>query len=176
MAAMTTEPFESSNLSPLFFTATCFCAAPSSDFSNDRFRLPQRDAVLRALRPGQRGLDAGEVQFQLVGVDRVGRGVGAEDALRLRVGLDQAHARSALAAREAQIRKCFRIDGEEAHGGAVLGRHVGDRRAVRQAQAGKAGAVELDELSDDAFLAQHFRDGQHQVGGGRALRAGGRAA
>ena len=31
------------------------------------------------------------------------------------------------------------------------------------------GAVELDELADHALLAQHLRDGQHQVGRGRAL-------
>ena len=34
---------------------------------------------------------------------------------------------------------------------------------------GDAGAVELDELADDAVLAQHLGDGEHQVGGGGAL-------
>ena len=34
---------------------------------------------------------------------------------------------------------------------------------------GEAVAVELDELADDAALAQHLGDGQHEVGGGRAL-------
>ena len=29
----------------------------------------------------------------------------------------------------------------------------------------KPGAVEFDEFSDDAFLAQHLRDGQHEIGG-----------
>ena len=33
---------------------------------------------------------------------------------------------------------------------------------------GDALAVELDELADDAVLAQHLGDGQHQVGGGGA--------
>ncbi len=133
-----------------------------------RFRLPQRHAILRALRPGQRGLDAGEIEFELVGVDRIRRGIGAEDALRLRVFLDEAHARF-VAAREAQIGKRLRIHGEEAHRRAVFGRHVGDRRAVRQAQAGKPRAVELDEFSDHAFFAQHFGDDQHEVGGRRAF-------
>ncbi len=32
-----------------------------------------------------------------------------------------------------------------------------------------AGAVELDELADDAVLAQHLGDGQHEVGRRRAL-------
>jgi hypothetical protein len=33
----------------------------------------------------------------------------------------------------------------------------------------KAGAVEFDELADNALLAQHLHDGQHQVGGGDAF-------
>ena len=33
----------------------------------------------------------------------------------------------------------------------------------------KAGAEELDELADHALLAQHLRDGQHEVGGGDAF-------
>ena len=34
----------------------------------------------------------------------------------------------------------------------------------------QAVAVELDELADHAVLAQHLRDGEHQVGRGRAFR------
>ena len=34
----------------------------------------------------------------------------------------------------------------------------------------KARTVELDEFADHAFLAQHFGDDQHQVGGRRAFR------
>ena len=133
-----------------------------------RFRLPQRHAVLRALRPGERGLDGGEIEFQLVGVNRVRRGIGAENALRLGVFLDEAHARC-VAAGEAQIGKRFGVHGEEAHRRAIFGRHVGDRGAVRQAQAGEPGAVELDEFSDHALFAQHFGDDQHEVGRRRAL-------
>ena len=61
------------------------------------------------------------------------------------------------------------IDGEEADGGAVFGRHVADGGAIGQGQRGDAGSVELDELADHAFLAQHLRDGEHQVGGGAAF-------
>ena len=32
--------------------------------------------------------------------------------------------------------------------------------------AAHAGSIELDELADHAFLAQHLRDGEHQIGGG----------
>ena len=34
----------------------------------------------------------------------------------------------------------------------------------------RPGAEELDELADHALLAQHLRDGQHEVGGGDAFR------
>jgi hypothetical protein len=40
----------------------------------------------------------------------------------------------------------------------------------------QAVAEELDELADDAVLAQHLRHGQHQIGRGRALRAAFRSA
>ena len=35
----------------------------------------------------------------------------------------------------------------------------------------EAGAVEFDELADDALLAQHLRDGEHEVGRGDAFAA-----
>ncbi len=133
-----------------------------------RFRLPQRHAVLRAFRPGQSGLDGCEIEFERVGINRIRRRIGAEYALRLAVFLDEAHARLA-AAGETQIGKRFSVDREKAHGGAVFGRHVGDRRAIRQAQAGKPGAIKLDKFPDHAFFAQHLGDDQHEVGRGRAL-------
>ena len=36
-------------------------------------------------------------------------------------------------------------------------------------EARKPGAVELDEFPDDALLAQHLRDRQHQIRGRRAF-------
>ena len=64
-----------------------------------------------------------------------------------------------------QIRQRLRIDREKAHGRSVFRRHVGDRGAIGNAQAGKPSAVELDEFSDDSFFAQHFGDGQDEIGG-----------
>ena len=61
------------------------------------------------------------------------------------------------------------VDREDRDGGAELRAHVADRGAVGQRQRGDALAVELDELADDAVLAQHLGDREHQVGGGRAL-------
>ncbi len=57
---------------------------------------------------------------------------------------------------------------EETHGGAVLGRHVGHRGAVRQRKIFHALAEKFDKLAHHLGPAQHFGDGQNQVGGGDA--------
>ena len=106
----------------------------------------QQHAVLRALRPGQRGLHGGEVELQRVGEDRVGRG--APQALRLGIGLDQLDA-LLVTAGQAQIVERDLVDGEEAAGGAVFRGHVGDGGTVGERHLGQAGAVEFDELADD---------------------------
>ena len=90
--------------------------------------------------------------------------VGAEEALLFGVGLDEADL-IFVARGEAKIRERFGVHGEEAHGGAVFGSHVGDGGAVGKSEAGEAGAVKFDEFSDDAFFAQHLRDGEDEVGG-----------
>ena len=78
------------------------------------------------------------------------------------------------AAGGAEVIDAFLVDGEEAHGRAVFGSHVGDGGAVHDGQRGRAGAEEFDEFADDLGFAQHLRDGQHEVGGGDAFleRAG----
>ena len=63
----------------------------------------------------------------------------------------------------------MRVDREEAAGRAIFRRHVGERRAVGDRHLVEAGAEELDELADDALLAQHLGDGQHEVGRRDAL-------
>ena len=60
------------------------------------------------------------------------------------------------------------IDGEEAAGRAVFGRHIADGGAILERHVGKAFAIELDELADHALLAKDLGDGQHQIGGGAA--------
>ncbi len=61
------------------------------------------------------------------------------------------------------------VDGEEAAGRAIFGRHIGDGRAIGEREMVEAGAVEFDEFADDAQLAQHLRDGQHEIGRGHAF-------
>ncbi len=132
-----------------------------------RLHGAQVDAVLRALGPGHRGLDLAEVELERVGVDRVGRARGPEQALGLVVGLDVADV-LLVAAAEPQVGERLLVDGEEATGRAVLGRHVGDRRPVGEREAVETVAVELDELVDHALLAQHLDDPQGHVGRGHA--------
>ncbi|OWK23561.1 hypothetical protein AJ87_34340 [Rhizobium yanglingense] len=57
----------------------------------------------------------------------------------------------------------FAVDGEEATGRAVFRTHVADRRAIGERHVVHAGAEELDELRNDALLAQHLHDGQNEV-------------
>jgi hypothetical protein len=64
------------------------------------------------------------------------------------------------------------VDREDRAGRAELRRHVAERGAVGQRQLREPRAEELDELGDDAALAQHLGRGQHQVGRGRALGQG----
>ena len=134
-----------------------------------RERLPElalhvaeRDAVLRALRPGHGRLHVAEVEFEdrrELGLRHVVR---AEEALRLGVLLDQVDGLWRAVGARQEVERLL-VDGEEAHGRAVLGRHVGDGRAVGEAHRGEAGAEELHELADDAVLAQHLRDRQREV-------------
>ena len=130
-------------------------------------RIRQRDPVLRATRPGEARLDFSEVELNDLGVGRLVLRVVPEEVL-LAVGLDE---RDSLrrAAREAQIVERHLVDGEEPAGRPVLRRHVPDRRAVGEREIRDAGAEVLDELSDDAGLAEDLRHGQDEIGGGGAL-------
>ena len=128
----------------------------------------QRDPVLRALRAGDRGLDLGEVELERLGEGRVLGVLVVEHPLLARVGVDELD-QLGRAAGELEVAQRLAVDGEDRAGRAELRRHVADRRPVGEPERGQAGAEELDELRDDAALAQHLGHGQHQVGGGGAL-------
>ena len=172
IAAITTSPWPRSKLELLDLDAIGQLARLAELLVHRARELGfggiEGDAVLRALRSGERGLDIVQVQLQGVGEDRVGRLGRAPQALRLGVGFDE---RDALrrAARDGQVVDGFLVDGEVTAGGAVFRGHVADRGAVRDRHVVKAGAVELDELADHALLAQHLRHGEHEVGRGDAL-------
>ena len=130
--------------------------------------LAQRDPVLRALRPRDRGHDGRQVQLEGLGVHRLpGRVV--PQPLLLGVRLDE---RDLLVGPpgELEVPQRLVVDGEDRRRRAELGAHVPDRRPVRQRHRADALAVELDELAHHAVPAQHLGDRQHHVGGGGAGR------
>ncbi len=130
--------------------------------------LRELDAVLRPLGAGHRRHHRAEVELERVGEHRVGCGGVAPHALGLGVGLDQGDPLG-IAAGEGEVVQGRLVDREEAAGGAVFRRHVGDRRLVGETEVVEAGAEVLDELADHALGAEHLGHGQHQVGRGRAL-------
>ncbi len=134
--------------------------------------VAQPHAVLRPLRPGQARFDRRQIQLHNVRIRRLRRRGGVEEALLLGVRLDQPDERVGPAG-EAEVAQRLGVHGEDAAGGAVLRGHVGDGGAVGQRQVGQSRAEELHELADDALLAQHLGDGQHEVGGRGRLPAAG---
>ena len=129
----------------------------------DLFERAQRHAILRTLGAGERGLDRAHVEFEHVGVVGLRSTVVAPHALGLRIGLDERDLLLA-ATREFEIAQSLFIDREDAAGAAVFRRHVGDGGAIGERQVGQAVAKVFDELLDDAFLAQHLGDGEHEIG------------
>jgi hypothetical protein len=132
-------------------------------------RVRERDAVLRALRAGERRLHVTEVELERVRVDGLLRVLVVEEALLLAVGLDELQALLGPA-RELEVAERLDVDREDRARGAHLGGHVPDRRPVGEREVRQPGPPELDELPHHAPLAQHLRDGQDEVGGGGALR------
>src|SRR5437868_877981 len=84
------------------------------------------------------------------------------------VGLDQ---RDLLfgSSRKPQVIQTLLIYREDATGGAIFGRHVANSGAVCQGQLLKSRTEIFHELAYYAMLAQHFGDGEHEIGGGSAF-------
>lgn len=133
-------------------------------------RVRELDAVLRALGAGDRGDDRREVELEVLREDRLRVAVDRRvvpEALLLGVRLDERQLLLA-AAGEAQVVHRHAVDREDRRRGSELRAHVADRGAVRERDRCDAFPVELDELADDAVLAQLLRDGEHHVGRGDA--------
>ena len=127
----------------------------------------QRDAVLRPLRPGHARLHLAQVELEQLGELRRRRAVDPEKALLFRIALDQLDL-LAVATGHLQVAQRLLVHREKRRGRPVLGAHVAEGRAVGHGEARQAVAAELDELVDDAVLAQHLCEGQHEVGRGGA--------
>ena len=131
--------------------------------------LRQRHPVLGPFRPGDARRHLAQVQLQRRREDRVLGPRLMEHPLLARVGVDQLD-RLGRAPGQLQVAQRLRVDREDRAGRAELRRHVADRRPVGQPQRRQPRPVELDELGDDAQLAQHLGHGEDEVGGGRPLR------
>ena len=141
---------------------------PSSAIRNDALDSVSETRSCGRFGPGQRRHDLAEVELERLGVGRLLGVLVVPQALLARVGLDELDALLG-APGELEVAQRLGVDREDRAGRAELRRHVADRRAVGQRQVRDAGAVELDELGDHAVLAQHLRDGEHEVGRGGAL-------
>ncbi len=131
-----------------------------------RLCVGQRDAVLRALGPGDRRDDIAQIQLDVLGEFRLARRV-VPHTLLFGVCLHQCQL-LLTAAGHLQVVDRDIVDRENRCGGAELGAHVAQGGAVGQWDLGDTVAVELDELADDAVLTQHLGDGEHDVCGGDA--------
>ena len=144
------------------------CTPSPSPFRNRRRPIPALAVPSGRFGPAIDGTTSARSSSQQIGEHRIGRAGVAPHALRLGVFLDQRDAAFRTAG-HGQVADRLAVDREEAAGRAVFGRHVADRGAVGERHVGEAGTEELDELADHAFLAQHLRDGEHEVGRGDAL-------
>jgi len=65
-----------------------------------------------------------------------------------------------------EVGESFLIDGEVAHGGAILGGHIGNGGAIGEGEFGSARPEEFDKFTDDFVLAKNLSEGEGKVGGG----------
>ena len=141
---------------------------PSSDIRNDALDSVSETRSCGRLGPASDGTTSARSSSSVSEYVGFSESLVVPQALRLGVGLDALDLLR-RAAGELQVAERLGVDREDRAGGAELRRHVADRRPVGEREVRDARAVELDELAHDAVLAQHLRDGEHEVGRGRAL-------
>ena len=113
----------------------------------------QLNAILRAFRPGDAGNHDRQIEFERNGVVDFSFVRHSEQTLDAKVIFE----RPALllgAARRAEIGNRLVVDGKEAHGRAILGGHVGNRRAVGHRQLRRTRPKKLHELPNHLRLAK----------------------
>ena len=132
------------------------------------FQIRKRDAILRPLWTGNAGHDGREIKFQHGRVIALAFSRNAEHALGLKIIPHRLYLFIG-SARRFQIKTGLFVRRKVTHRRAVLGRHVGNRRAIGYRKRGRACAVKLDELADDFRFAQHFCYRQNQIGCGHAF-------
>ena len=134
----------------------------AEDTVEARRDVGDRDAILRPARPGQARDDGREVELLQHVERRHLVAVAPEQALGLRVAVDELG--GIAAPRCAEVAERLVVDREERRGRAVLGTHVRERGAIGEREGREPVAAELDERADDAALAQQLGQGEHEVG------------
>ena len=138
-------------------------------FGEGLLDIPQRDAVLRPLRPREARHNAAQVEAEPFRELWHRRGSRVKEPLLLHIPLHECHLLRRPAG-QPQVGQRLFIDREEAHRGAIFRGHVGDRGPVGERHAVEAAPEKLHELPDDAFFPQDFGDCEHEVGRGGAGR------
>ncbi len=133
-----------------------------------RLQFAQVDTVLRTLGPRQARRYGRKIQRQFLAVVDVACLGHAVQSLRLEVCGERADFLVGAAC-SLEIFDGGVVDRKKAHRRAVLGCHVADGGAIGNGETGRAFAEKLDEFAHHFLLTQHFRDRQHQVGGGDAF-------
>ena len=128
----------------------------------------QRHTVLRPFRPGQTRFHRAQIHLERFRKRGFRRFVRTKQTLRPGIPRHQVD-RLRRPGGALQVSQRLVVHGKESHGRAVFGRHIRNGCAVGQADAGQPRAVELHELADHPFCAQHLGDRQRQVRGGRAV-------
>ncbi len=129
------------------------------------FQGRQRDPVLGSFGPGYAGSDRGKIQVESDAVVDLARSRDAEHFLGAVIVLEGRHLFVAASC-QAEIVDGLFVHRKKTHGGAVLGRHVGDGGTIGDGQRCGAVAVELDEFADHLGFAQHLGDVEGEIGGG----------
>ena len=140
-------------------------------FAERSLGVGEFDTVLRPLRAGNGRHHRRQVQFEVLGENRLvvrplRIGI-VPHALGFGIGLHQSDLLVG-ASGQSQVSDGLVVDWKHRCGGTEFGTHVAQRGAIGQRHLGHAPAVELHELAHHAVLAQHVGDGQHHVGGGDA--------
>src|SRR5207244_13382221 len=132
--------------------------------SEERFsRLRQHHAILRPLRPRQTGFHGREIEREQLRILRLWSLLVMEEPLLARVGLNQRNLLLASAG-EPQIAQRLLINRKNPASRPILRRHIRNRSPIRQRQITQSRPEVLNKLPDNALLAQHLRNRQHQIG------------
>ena len=127
---------------------------------------------MSSLGARQRALYSAEVKthdFSRVGWILLSSIVLHEHVLLTKIFLDELDV-ALITAGESKVLHGVSIDGEVAHCGTILWRHVRDSGSIGEAEILDARSEKLDEFANDTTLTQHLDTSEDQVSSGGSLR------